>query len=126
MPFPFTCKQLVHSDPSLGYRFELDNHVVTYCTDTGLCNNLIRLAQNAALLIAECSLLPGQKDLGWPHLDPENAANIAKQSNAKQLVLTHFTASNYIPKKDRCKAESAARTVFKNTICAHDGFELEF
>jgi len=125
-PFPFACKQLVHSDPSLGYRFELDNHVVAYCTDTGMCNSLIELAHNATLLITECSLLPGQKDPGWPHLDPEDAANTAKQANVKQLVLTHFTASNYKTLKDRCKAEVAAKTIFKNTVCAHDGFELEF
>ena len=124
-PFPLTCKLLVHSDPSLGYRLELDNHVVAYCTDTGMCNNLIELAQNATLLIAECSLLLGQKDLGWPHLDPEDAAKTAKQANAKQLLLTHFTASNYKTKKDRFKAEVAAKKIFKNTICAHDGFVLE-
>ena len=125
-PFAFACKQLVHSDPSLGYRFELDNHVVTYCTDTGMCDSLIELAQNASLLITECSLLPGQKDLNWPHLDPEDAASIAKQANVRQLVLTHFTASNYKTLKDRSLAEAAATTIFRNTICAHDGLKLEF
>jgi ribonuclease BN (tRNA processing enzyme) len=124
-PFPFTCKLLLHSDPSLGYRLELDNQIVTYCTDTGMCNSLIELAQNASLLITECSLLPGQKDLEWPHLTPEDAAKAANQANAKQLVLTHFTASNYKTKKDRCKAEAAAKKIFKNTTCANDGLEVE-
>ena len=125
LPFPFTCKLLFHADPCLGYRLELDGQLVTYCTDTGICNSLYELAQNAALLITECSLKPGQKECGWPHLNPREAANIAKRANAKQLVLTHFDANFYRTMKDRCKAEAVAKEIFKNTVHAYDGFEVE-
>jgi len=124
-PFPFTCKLLFHSDPCLGYRLEIDNQVITYCTDTGVCDSLYELAQDAALLIAECSLKPGQNDRGWPHLDPKEAANVAKQANAKQLVLTHFDADNYRTLKERQAAEDAAKKIFKNTLHAYDGLEVE-
>lgn len=61
-PFPFSAKLLVHADACLGYRLELDNRIVTYCTDTGMCNNLYDLAKNAHLLITECSFKPGQAE----------------------------------------------------------------
>ena len=60
LPFPVTSKFLEHSDPCLGFRFELENKVVAYCTDTGLCANLYELARNADLLITECSYKPNQ------------------------------------------------------------------
>jgi ribonuclease BN (tRNA processing enzyme) len=94
-PFPFTCKLLFHSDPCLGYRLELDGKVITYCTDTGVCDSLYELAQDASLLITECSLKPGQDAGGWPHLNPREAANAAKQAKVEQLVLTHFDAESY-------------------------------
>jgi len=56
---------------------------------------------------------------------PEEAANIARQSNAKQLVLTNFDANMYRTLKDRCEAETAAKRIFKNTIHAYDGLEVE-
>jgi len=36
---------LEHSDPCMGYRFRLGGLTVAYCTDTGLCDNLIRLGE---------------------------------------------------------------------------------
>lgn len=126
LPFPVTCKLLVHSDSCLGYRLELDNRVVTYCTDTGLCDNLYELAENADLLITECSFKPGQVEWGWPHLRPEDAANVAKQANIKQLVLTHFDASVYETVEDREQAEATAKKIFQETIAAYDGLEMEF
>ena len=126
LPFPVTCKLLVHSDPCLGYRLELDNRVVAFCTDTGLCDNLYELAENADLLITECSFKPGQVEWGWPHLKPEDAANVAKQANIKRLVLSHFDASVYKTVEDREQAEAAAKKIFRETTAAYDGLEMEF
>ena len=107
-----------HSDRCLGYRFELDNKIVAYCTDTGLCENLYMLAENADLLIAECSLRPGHIDNKWGHLSPQSAAGIAKKAKAKKMVLTHFDASAYKNKKDRKEAETIANKKFPNTSAA--------
>ena len=124
-PFPFSCKLLFHSDPCMGYRLELDGHVITYCTDTGVCDNLLELARGADLLITESSLKPGQKLEHWGHLDPMEAAEIAKQAKAKQLLLTHFDVANYVRLEDRQEAEIAARKIFKNTMCAYDDLQVE-
>jgi ribonuclease BN (tRNA processing enzyme) len=124
-PFPFTCKLLFHSDPCLGYRLELDGKVITYCTDTGVCDSLYELAQDAALLITECSLKPGQDAGGWPHLNPREAANAAKRANAEQLVLTHFDAECYQTGNERLEAETVAKQIFENTLSACDDLEIE-
>ena len=124
-PFPFACKLLVHADPCLGYRLELDDKVVAYCTDTGICKSIYDLSENADLLIAECSFESGQVEGGWPHLRPEDAGSIAKEANVGQLALTHFDASIYRRKKDRKRAEAIARSFFKNAIAAFDGLEIE-
>ncbi len=123
-PLNFTCKLLIHKDPCLGYRFHLEDKIITYCTDTGRCDNLIELAQDADLLISECSYKPGTYEWEWPHLNPKEAAEIAKTSNAKKLVLTHFDAAMYKTMEERNDAELAAQKIFPNTIASQDGYEL--
>lgn len=124
IPFPVTCKPLLHADPCFGYRITLDNRTVAYCTDTGACNNTVELANNADVLIHECALKSGQRNEKWPHTSPQEAAEIAKASNVKQLVLTHFDAAIYESIGERKQAETEARWIFKNTTAAIDGMEL--
>ncbi len=122
--FPITCRLLVHADTCLGYRLELDNKIITYCTDTGLCPNLYRLAKNADIFITECSYKLGQEEWGWPHLKPEEAADVAVKSKVKKLILTHFDASSYKTIQDRKKAEEKAKALFPKTVASFDGLEL--
>ncbi|MHA2181546.1 MAG: MBL fold metallo-hydrolase [Promethearchaeota archaeon] len=122
--FPITCKLLVHADPCLGYRLEVEDKVIVYCTDTGVCDNMYKLAKDADLLITECSYKPGQEEWGWPHLKPEDAADVAANSNVKKLILTHFDASTYLTIHERKEAEFIARKTFKNTSIATDGLEI--
>ena len=122
--FPITSKLLVHADPCLGYRMLIENKIITYCTDTGVCDNMYELAKDADLLITECSYKPGQEEWGWPHLKPEDAADVALKSDAKKLILTHFDASTYLTIQERKEAEEIARKTFKNTFIASDGLEI--
>ena len=124
-PFPFTCKLLAHSDPCLGYRLELDNRVITYCTDTGICDSIHELSEHASLLIVESSFKSGQVQSGWSHLRPEDAASIAAAADVGRLVLTHFDAGVYRSMDDRKSAEAIARAIFPNTLAAFDGLEVE-
>jgi ribonuclease BN (tRNA processing enzyme) len=123
-PFPFTCKLLFHADQCLGYRLELDDKVIAYCTDTGLCENIFALSKGADLLIAECSLKPEQSESGWPHLRPEDAARVAKEADVGRLALMHFDANMYKSMEDRKNAETAARKIFLETVAAVDGLEI--
>ncbi len=97
LPFPVTTGWLVHTQPVYGYRFDLGK-IITFCTDTGPCETLLRLAAGADLLITECSNLPGQFSEEWPHLSPEYAISAAENAGAKQLLLVHFSANLYTSK----------------------------
>ncbi|UCD00809.1 MAG: ribonuclease Z [Promethearchaeota archaeon] len=122
--FPITCKLLFHADPCLGYKIEIEDKIIAYCTDTGVCQNLYQLSNNADLLITECSYKSGQEEWAWPHLKPEEAAEVAVKSNVKKLILTHFDASSYRTIQDRERAEETAKKIFANTTAASDGLEL--
>jgi len=125
IPFSVKSKFLLHSSSCLRYRFELEGKIISYCTDTGVCENLRGLAKNADLLITECSLKPGQHNEKWPHLNPEEAAKIAKKAKVKKLALTHFDANNYKTLKERKEAQQIARTIFLNTIVAMDNMQIK-
>ena len=125
IPFLVKCKFLLHSSKCLGFRFELDGKIITYCPDTGICENAIELAEDADLLITECFFKMGQRNAEWPHLNPEDAAQIAKEAKAKKLALLHFDANIYKTIQDRKQAQEKARETFNNTLAALDNMQIE-
>jgi ribonuclease BN (tRNA processing enzyme) len=120
IPFRVEARKLVHSTDCMGYRVEIDGKILTFCTDTGICDNAIHLARNADLLITECSLKPGQANPLWPHLNPETAISIARQGNARKLVLIHFDANTYRTLDDRFAILSEKGMTFENLIIGID------
>lgn len=124
-PFKVRTGQLFHTTLTLGYRIESEHKVVAYVTDTGYCQNAVKLARNADILIAECAYKSGQFCESWPHLNPESAARIAKEASAKRLVLTHFDAEIYKTVSARKIAESIAQRIFNNTRAAIDTMCIE-
>ncbi len=108
----------------MGFRIEIDGKVLSYCPDTGYCENAVKLARNADLLITECAYKSGQSIAKWPHLNPEDAARIAKEAMTKRLALAHFDANIYRNFKERKQAEICAKKIFKNTIAAKDNLTV--
>jgi ribonuclease BN (tRNA processing enzyme) len=125
VPFPVESKYLLHSTPCMGYRFELDGKTIAYCTDTGLCDGLRKLASGVDLLILECSYLSGERHVEWPHMNPEECGHIAKECDVGKLVLTHFDAGRYRTMVMRDKAGKVARRTFRRTTVAKDGLIFE-
>jgi len=125
LPFRVEARPLFHTTLTLGYRIETDDRVIAYCPDTGYCKNAVKLARAADLLIAECAYKSGQTCDGWPHLNPETAALIAKEASVKQLALVHFDAEIYKTFADRKNAAGAAKKIFKNTFAATDNMHIE-
>jgi len=125
VPFPVTCKFLLHADPCLGYSITIDGKTVTYCTDTGICENSLELAKNADVLIHECGTKPGFFLEKWPHTNPEEAATLAKSANARRLFLFHFNPMIHATIADRKQAEEEARRIFTNTVAAMDGISTD-
>jgi ribonuclease BN (tRNA processing enzyme) len=125
LPFKLTALPLIHSGPCLGYRVEIGGTVVTYCTDTGYCNNAVTLAREADLFLTECSLAPGvEAHPGWPHLSPGEAAQMAQEAAARRLVLIHFDPTQYPTLADRDAAEVEARHIFPESYAGRDGMEI--
>jgi ribonuclease BN (tRNA processing enzyme) len=122
-PFLEDFAYLTHSDPCMGFRFRLDGKTIAYCTDTGACENLLRLGRNVDLLITECSELSGHHSDRWPHLNPEDAVGAAKKAGAKRLALTHFNAHLY----DTFEARKSimGRVAFDGLTVAFDDTALE-
>jgi len=123
-PFKFQCLRLEHVTSCFGYRFELDNKILSYCTDTGYCDNVVELSRNSDLLISECAYASAQENPAWPHLNPKLAAKIVLRSNTKKLALTHFDAEVYKTMAQRTVAEKNAQKSFKNTFAAKDDMAI--
>jgi len=125
LPVNIQYRKLRHTGICYGYRVSAEGKVITFCTDTGPCRNLGLLAKGADVFITESSLPSGKVDNKWPHLNPQQAALIAKKTGVKRLFLTHFDSGVYLTSRDRLIAQKAARKVFSRTIAVEDGFSFE-
>ena len=96
---------------------------IAYVTDTVICDNCYKVAEEADLLICEATysskLVDKSEEYG--HMTAKQAASIANKSNAKQLVLIHFSARY----KNTQELEEDARDIFDNVICANDFMKIE-
>jgi len=124
LPFKMTALPLIHSGPCQGYRLESGGRTLTYCTDTGYCENAVRLSHETDLLLAECTVAPGTEAIaGWPHLSPALAAQIAREAHAKRLILVHFDATS--GPEIREAAEIEARQIFPASSAGRDGMVID-
>jgi ribonuclease Z len=99
------------STPRPGQRF-------AFVMDTRLCDAALELADGVDLLVCESTYLRGEEALAeeYGHLTAAQAARIAADAGARQLVLTHFSQRH--PDSERYAAE--ARTIFPNVVAARD------
>ncbi len=123
--FPVEVFKMRHTNEAHGYRVILENKVIAYSGDSGICLNSKLLAQDADLLIHECSYIKASEPETWGHVDPVIAAHIAKDAIVKKLILTHFDASLYTDMDKRKWAEEEARKIFPNTTASEDGLSIE-
>ncbi len=78
-----------HGIEAYGFKLISKGKVIVYSGDTAPCEELIQAANNADVLIHECSY---PSDLGprKDHTTPHELGKIAQQAKIKRLVLTHF------------------------------------
>lgn len=91
---------------------------ISVVIDTRVCPEAIEIAKNATVFLCESTYLESERDLAHNHyhLTAKQAAEIAKKAEAKQLILTHFSARYQSLKP----FEDEARAVFPNTYAADD------
>jgi ribonuclease BN (tRNA processing enzyme) len=125
LPFPVECRKIFHADLCFGYRLTIEEKTITYLCDTGLCDGASMLAKKADVVIHECSNRPNVSSGEWGHVNPEEVARMAKAAGVKKLILTHFSASQYLTKEDKKMAQDVAHKIFENTHCAQDDEIIE-
>lgn len=120
IPCLVTCIPLFHSPQNFGYRFTIEGKIIAYSGDTGICDNSMKFAKNADLLIHECSFEPGYPKSAWGHSTPEEAAQLAHDVQVKQLVLTHFDPQFYPTIEKRKEAQKVAQSIFPESHAVVD------
>lgn len=92
--------------------------------DTRYCENAVKIAKDASLFLCESTYLEAERALAdkHQHLTAKLAAQIAKEANAYNLVLTHFSA-RYL---DLAPFEEEAREIFERVEAADDLKRIPF
>jgi ribonuclease BN (tRNA processing enzyme) len=104
-----------HTPESVALSVQAPEGRLVYTGDTGPSAELARWAAGCDLLLAECSLPDSMAVDG--HLTPERAGELAREADAKRLVLTHF----YPPVETSDPAGSAAARYSGAVTAARDG-----
>lgn len=87
-------KELLHC---FGFRIEAGGKVIAFSGDTAPCEAMLRLSQNADLLIHECTFpeealeFRRKVEIGtYAHTSPTELGRLATRAKVKSLVATHF------------------------------------
>jgi ribonuclease BN (tRNA processing enzyme) len=83
-----TCREMAHTRPTLGYRFEQDGASLAYTADTAPCDALIDLLTDVDLALMECSFARGAETT--KHLTTETAGEMARKAGVRSVVFTHL------------------------------------
>ena len=98
LPFNFVQKKLDHNDPSYGFKFFIENKIISYCTDTRYCKNLLNISSNSDLLILECNQIKKKNN---HHLSFEEIKKNLSNFNSQSIALTHFGPDDFKNIKER-------------------------
>lgn len=90
-----------------------------FCSDTSYKPNIVPIIKNVDLLYHEATFLADREDLAkkTKHATSKQAAQIAKDANAQQLVIGHYSGRY----KDISLFQKEAQEIFKNTSLAEPG-----
>lgn len=110
-----------HSIESFMVKLENKDFKIIYTSDIGKSNfiDLINFLRNADLLICESSYILKHNSNCSTHFTAHDAGVLAKESNCKELILTHFW-----PLEDKQLYLEEALEVFDNSKLPIEGKEL--
>lgn len=92
-PMRVTVDRVNHPVETFGVRIEHGGRVLAYSADTGMCDALLRLAQDADLFLCEASFLDGEANPPDLHLTGREAGQVATKAGARRLLLTHLVSA---------------------------------
>lgn len=98
---------------------------ITYSGDTRPCEEMIQLAKDSTVLIHESTFINKDSTNAEEHAHSTSidAAYIAKESNSKELILTHIS-TRYGEEYGKIMLNEA-REMFENTQLAYDFLEIK-
>ncbi len=104
-----------HAITSYVIILKTDTKKIVYTSDIGNTNlcELSEIVKESNILICESSFIKKHNAKSSTHLHAHEAATLAKNSNVKKLVLTHFW-----PEEDKNNYLKEALEIFENTIVA--------
>jgi ribonuclease BN (tRNA processing enzyme) len=112
-PFRVTTERMNHPVETFGFRVEHAGWTVAYSADTGQTDALVRLAQDADLLLSEASFQDAENNPPDLHLTARQAGEYATRAGAGQLVLTHL-----VPWYDRDRSLAQAAETYCGPLSA--------
>ena len=98
-----------HLVETYALRFEKDGKVFTYSADTGMCEGILKVSEDADLFLCEATYVSKEPYRMKHHLHGKEAGEIAKTSRVKKLLLTH------LPEKEVDLLLSEAKEIHKDT-----------
>lgn len=113
--------QTQHNIKTFAVNIVKENRKLSYSADTGYDENIISFIRNADIFLCESSFLKQQKKDNSNHLSAVEAAIIAKKSNVKKLILSHFW-----PEIDKTNYLNEAKDIFQNVDVALENKEYIF
>lgn len=110
-----------HSIESFMVKLQNKEFKIVYTSDVGITNfnALIDFCKDADLLICESSFLKRHNSNSKAHLTAYDASILAKKSNSKKLLLTHFW-----PEEDKNSYLNEAMQNFQNVEASHENKKL--
>ena len=92
---------------------------VSFVFDTRPCQGIAKLVKDSDLLIMEATFIfktHAEKAEEYDHMSAKETAEIARENDVKELIITHFS-QRY---KDTKDIEEEAKEYFENTRAAYD------
>jgi ribonuclease BN (tRNA processing enzyme) len=122
--------------PALAYRFDTPHGSVVFSGDTGPCDNVVRLAQGADILVHEVIDLDAllgrisqlstfetvRGQLGRSHTPVQEVGHIAARAGVRTLVLSHLVPGEgaHSPEEWEAMAREAAPEFTGEIVCGVD------
>ncbi|HSJ82612.1 MAG TPA: MBL fold metallo-hydrolase [Acidimicrobiia bacterium] len=103
--------EMDHSVPTVGSRWEAENRSLFFTADTGPKGNWREMARGVDLMLSESAYQERGEDDYPHHLTSAEAGRIAREVQARRLVLTHIP-----PYLDVSRSVSEAETAFDKPV----------
>jgi len=111
-PFAVATRALPHSTPNAGFRIAAGGRAIAYTGDAGPSQDLVELANDVDLLLAEASYVDRvPEDSAGTLCSAGDAGRQAEQAGARALMLTHLLPGTPVE-----EARTAARATYGGPV----------